>query len=186
VNCTECNNRICRSLGECSSLSFDPGDIQKDYLKHENQRTVQSAAKLVDDGRAGNLNRLEEVIEYSASMGYKKIGIAYCWSMEKEAQLISQIIRKQGLNAVPVCCTTGGLSQSEINITSSINKVACNPLGQAAQLDSESVDLVAAVGLCMGHDMLLQQSLKAPCTTLVVKDRTSNHCPLVSIEKMIS
>jgi uncharacterized metal-binding protein len=104
--------------------------------------------------------------------------------MEKEAAIISKIIKDKRLDSVAVCCTTGGLSQSETNLKSSINKVACNPLGQAAQLNSEGTDLVVAVGLCMGHDILLQQNLKAPCTTLVVKDRTSNHAPLESIRKM--
>lgn len=32
--------------------------------------------------------------------------------------------------------------------------------------------------------MLLQKQLDAPCTTLIVKDRTSGHAPLVAIRKM--
>jgi uncharacterized metal-binding protein len=33
------------------------------------------------------------------------------------------------------------------------------------------VDLVALVGLCLGHDLVLQQECHASVTTLVVKDR---------------
>jgi uncharacterized metal-binding protein len=71
-----------------------------------------------------------------------------------------------------------------MNEQSTIHKVGCNPIGHAEQLNAEKVDLIAAVGLCLGHDMLLQKQVQAPCTTLVVKDRTSDHSPLVDIRKM--
>jgi uncharacterized metal-binding protein len=103
----------------------------------------------------------------------------------KDAALIASIISRNGLSVSAVCCTTGGITQSEVNTKSSIKKVTCNPIGQATQLNNEKIDLAVAVGLCMGHDILLQKHLNAPCTTLVVKDRTSNHTPLVSIKKMI-
>jgi uncharacterized metal-binding protein len=34
---------------------------------------------------------------------------------------------------------------------------------------------VAQVGLCVGHDLILQEECQAPVTTLVVKDRALDH-----------
>jgi len=186
MNCTHCPDHACRTLGDCNARRFDKDESLQGYLEPSNQELIQAAARLVDNGRGGTLNRLEEVIEYSLDRGYTHIGIAYCWSMEKDVAMIADLIRKRGLRVSAVSCTTGGLAQDQMNEQSSIHKVGCNPLGQAEQLNAEKVDLVAAVGLCLGHDMLLQKQVEAPCTTLVVKDRTSGHAPLVAIRKMAS
>jgi uncharacterized metal-binding protein len=39
------------------------------------------------------------------------------------------------------------------------------------------VDLALAVGLCVGHDLLFHRYVRAPMTTLVVKDRVTCHNP---------
>lgn len=184
MNCTHCSAHPCRTLGDCASRRFDRDQALEGYQDPATQELVQAAAHLVDNGRGGTLNRLQEVIEYALDRGYGHLGIAYCWSMEKDVALIADLMRQRGLRVSAVSCTTGGLAQDEMNSTSVIHKVGCNPLGQAAQLNAEQVDMVAAVGLCLGHDMLLQKSVQAPCTTLVVKDRTSRHAPLEAIYKM--
>lgn len=51
----------------------------------------------------------------------------------------------------------------------------CNPVAQARLLNDRGVDLVAQVGLCVGHDLILQDECDAPVTTLVVKDRALDH-----------
>lgn len=47
-----------------------------------------------------------------------------------------------------------------------------------ALLNAARVDLVALVGLCIGHDLLLQEECDAPVTTVVVKDRALDHHPV--------
>ncbi|MFO7867695.1 MAG: DUF1847 domain-containing protein [Bacteroidales bacterium] len=105
------------------------------------------------------------------------MGIAYCWGLESLATQLATYLRKQGLRAIPVRCTTGGKSQAETNSTSTIESVSCNPLTQAAQLNTENVDIAVTLGLCMGHDILFQQQCNAPVTTILVKDRVYNHRP---------
>jgi uncharacterized metal-binding protein len=82
-----------------------------------------------------------------------------------------------------ISCSVGGLKQSEVNDSSCIHKVSCNPLGQADQLNAEEIDLTLVVGICLGHDILLNRNLKMDFTTLVVKDRKNNHAPLLGITK---
>jgi len=42
-------------------------------------------------------------------------------------------------------------------------------------LNDDKVDLVVQIGLCIGHDLVLQDACDAPVTTLVVKDRVYDH-----------
>ena len=51
------------------------------------------------------------------------------------------------------------------------------------QLNAEKVDLVLIMGICLGHDILLQRNLQADSTTLLVKDRVFRHNPLLGLEK---
>jgi len=186
MNCVHCSAHGCRSLSECGAVRFEKDAVRAQYLSPENSRVVQTAATLVDHGRAGTLNRLEEIIEFSKSNGWNHLGLAYCYGMEEDARKIAAILKRRGLRATSVSCTTGGLSQHEVNPGSTLEKVSCNPLGQAAQLNAEEVQLVIIVGLCLGHDLLFQKSIAAPATTLVVKDRTSGHHPLMAIRAMTS
>jgi len=144
-------------------------------------KIVQAAANLVDNGRAGTLTRLQEVIEFSKTMNFQRIGIAYCYGMEKDSALISTIFRESGFTVIPVSCTTGGFKQSEINPDSHVVKVSCNPLAQAAQLNAESVDFTITVGLCLGHDILFNKHIESYTTTLIVKDRVHDHKPILAL-----
>ena len=47
--------------------------------------------------------------------------------------------------------------------------------------NDRNVDLVAQVGLCVGHDLVLQEECDAPVTTLVVKDRALDHHSVVAL-----
>ena len=184
MDCTKCSTKSCRKTESCKSQKFDDNQLVIQYKSFENQQIINAAAKLVDNGRAGTLSRLQEIIEFAKSLDYKKIGLAYCYGMEKDAILISQIIKESGFKIIPVSCATGGLKQSEVNNESEIDKVSCNPLGQSEQINIENVDLTITMGLCLGHDMIFQKNIKSYSTTLLVKDRVYNHNPIEEIRKI--
>jgi uncharacterized metal-binding protein len=48
------------------------------------------------------------------------------------------------------------------------------------------VGLVAQVGLCIGHDLILQEECEAPVTALIVKDRTLDHHPVQALRPGLS
>ncbi len=184
MRCTACNSKVCRTGETCKAVSFDKEEIKNKYSEQHAQKIVQVAAKLVDNGRAGTLSRMEEIVEFSKLNGYNKIGLAYCYGMEKDAVDISNYFKLSGLNMVPISCTVGGYQESDFNETKSNTKtVACNPIGQAEQLNSENVDLTLTMGLCLGHDILFQKNIKSDCTTLLVKDRVYNHNPIEQIRQ---
>lgn len=185
MDCTSCTyDKQCRKTEACKATSFDTLRVIGKYA--DQKEIVQAAAELVDFGRAGTLSRLQEIIAFSQKMKYKRLGLAYCYGMEKQVQQIAGIIRNSGLNVRSISCTVGGIPQNEVNPESSFCTVSCNPIGQAMQLNHEKVDLVVMIGLCMGHDILFQREIEADCTTLVVKDRVFNHAPLDELTQIQS
>ncbi|MEI8047924.1 MAG: DUF1847 domain-containing protein [Bacteroidota bacterium] len=184
MNCTSCDNKVCRKQQtSCKRESFSKSEIIVQYQESSHIEIVKAAAELVDSGRAGTLSRMEEIIEFAKRMNYQKLGIAYCYGMEQQAKEIESILTDEWFEVSAVSCSVGGLKQSEVNAASCIHKVSCNPLGQAEQLNAEKVELTLVVGICLGHDILLNRNLGMDFTTLVVKDRKHNHVPLLGIEK---
>jgi uncharacterized metal-binding protein len=185
MDCTKCNIKSCRTLEACKSSKIDAEKVMGEYHKSHNQTIVQAAAALVDNGKAGTLGRLDEVIEFAKSMNYKKVGLAYCYGMEVQAAQVSNYIRLSGLPIAPVSCTVGGFSQASVNETSCIEKVSCNPFSQAEQMNAAGVDFAISMGLCMGHDILFNKHVNADVTTLLVKDRVFNNQPLEVLKQII-
>jgi len=181
MDCTKCNTKICRTTKSCNSQRFDSEDLMITYHLPNNQKIIQAAAALVDNGRAGTLSRLQEVIEFSKKMNFQRIGIAYCYGMESDAALVTQIFRESGFRTIPVSCTTGGFKQSDVNDESNIEKVSCNPLAQAEQINNEGVDFTITMGLCLGHDIIFQKKINSYTTTLIVKDRIHNNDPIKAL-----
>jgi len=182
MNCTTCDDKVCRKQQtSCNRESFGKTAVIGQYQEGQISEIVKAAAELVDGGRAGTLSRMEEIIEYAKLMKYQKIGIAYCYRMEQYAKTIEKLLTDECFDVSAVSCSVGGLKQSEVNATSCIHKVSCNPLGQADQLNAEEIDLTLVVGICLGHDILLNRNLKMDFTTLAVKDRKFDHAPLKGI-----
>lgn len=148
------------------------------YLSNPLQKIMQVSDETPFTPERVLRNRVEELIFYAHKMGYQRIGIAFCVSLIQEAQLLATLIMGEHLEAVPVCCRVGAVDYSEIGLPkahpdkfSSI----CNPIAQAKLLNAAKVDLVVQLGLCLGHDIILQTTCSAPVTTLVVKDRVLDH-----------
>jgi uncharacterized metal-binding protein len=184
MNCTACDNEVCRKQqASCERENFKLEEVITQYNRTGTSEIVLAAANLVDSGKARTLSRIEEIIQYAKLMNHQTIGIAYCYGMEKYAKAIETLLTEDWFDVSAVSCSVGGLKQSEVNTASCIHKVSCNPLGQAEQLNAEKVDLTLVVGICMGHDIILNRNLGMDFTTLVVKDRKLNHAPLLGIEK---
>jgi len=123
-------------------------------------------------------NRVEELAHYAHGRGMKRIGVAFCVSLLKESQRLAQLLQAEGLETELVCCRVGAVDYDEIGLPKAHPDrfaAICNPVAQARLLNERNVDLVAQVGLCVGHDLVLQEECDAPVITLVVKDRALDH-----------
>jgi uncharacterized metal-binding protein len=126
-------------------------------------------------------------------MGYKKLGVAFCIGLEKDAELLSTILSYY-FEVSSACCKVCDIDKSYFALERLHNESAahekanaaiepegeamCNPIGQALVLNKEKTDLNIILGLCIGHDILFTQHSAAPVTTLAVKDRVLAHNPL--------
>lgn len=131
--------------------------------------------------------RIEEIIEFADKMDYKRLGMAFCLGLRKEAKIVERIIASRGFEVVSVVCKAGGLPKELIGIRKeeqidpTRTEVMCNPVLQALVLNRENTEFNVLLGLCVGHDSLFFKYSEAPCTVLAVKDRLLGHNPLAAI-----
>jgi len=175
LNCARCKLKSCRSGNEC--LGDKPAFLPKYFEKDSNEIT-KTASSLIDNGRAGTLTRVEEVIEFVKDREYGKIGVAYCYAFDRVGEEFAAILDAEGIRYSMVSCTTGALLERELDPAKTKSTVSCNPIGQAMQLKNDGVDFVVEIGLCLGHDILFQRELDCDFTVLAVKDRVLKNSPL--------
>jgi uncharacterized metal-binding protein len=140
------------------------------------------------EGRRTRNPRIVELIQFSHKMGYKKLGLAFCTGLSKEAKIVTEILEKSGFEVVSARCKIGAVPKEEIGIQPQQKiggpqgcETICNPIAQAKVLNTEKVDMAVVLGLCLGHDTLFFQYCCVPVTVLAVKDRVTGHNPLAAI-----
>jgi len=174
-----------RMPASCPTLTHAPlAQDASSYREPERAATMRAAdaTPFTEDGR--KRNRVEELVHYARGRGYQRVGVAFCVSLTKEAQALGRMLEAGGLEAELVCCRVGAVDFSEIGLPKKHPErfaAICNPSAQARLLNSRKVDLVAQVGLCVGHDLILQADCEAPVTTVVVKDRALDHDPVEAL-----
>jgi uncharacterized metal-binding protein len=131
--------------------------------------------------------RLEELIEFSHRMGYKRLGLAVCGGLTYEASILSQILERHGFEIVSVSCKVGGVPKERIGLKDE-EKVRigefepmCNPITQATILNKAKTDFNIMLGLCIGHDSLFLKFIEGLTTVFAVKDRVTGHNPMAAI-----
>lgn len=135
----------------------------------------------------GKWPRLRETVEFCKRLSYRKVGVAFCVGLRKEAKVICSVLRSHGLEVVSVICKTGGIPKEragipkEFKVNPDCFEAMCNPIAQAKLLNSQETQLNIAVGLCVGHDSLFYKHSEAPVTTLIAKDRVLAHNPVGAV-----
>ena len=174
MNCISCQPKDCKTDAK-DCVGTKSITIEK-YRESSTLNVYENADKLVSNGKAGQLSRVEEVAEFCLLQNHRSIGIAYCYAMEDLAGELQAFLKQKGLRVQSFRCTIEGIRENQVSqdLGKSVN---CNPIGQAQAINQANVDFVIEMGLCLGHDVLFHQHLKKPFTVLFVKDRVYNHCP---------
>ena len=147
----------------------------------ENQKELYTKADIemmraAEKGRIPGKNRVEELIRFAEESGIKRIGIANCISLQKEAlELKARLSDKYDVYSVD--CKFGKIPGAELLGDATVKGLSCNPAGQAEFLAENNTELNVSFGLCVGHDSMFNMKSKAPTTTLIVKDREHKHNP---------
>jgi len=204
--CAKCGikHKICQSPdGEgptfCPTLHRKEvvGKANEEYTKHDlfkfaHEALVQEAECYINRGVKPYVlhptkPRVQEVCEFAQKMGYKKLGIAFCGGLRREAFSLTQILEAQGFEVISVVCKAGGTPKEQIGIKEEEKirigefESMCSPIAQAMILNEEKTDFNILIGLCVGHDSLFLKYSKAYCTVLVVKDRVLSHNPCAAL-----
>ncbi len=131
--------------------------------------------------------RMVEICEFAEKMGYKRLGLAFCMGLTKEAAIVEEILRNHGFEVVSAVCKAGRIPkeriglQEEHKIHRGSEEAMCNPVYQARLLNVAKTDFNILLGLCVGHDSLFFRYSEALTTVLAVKDRVTGHNPLAAI-----
>lgn len=151
------------------------------YQLEENHNFYVTSSELEAIGY-GQWPRVKETIQFCLRMGYRRIGLAFCRGLRKEAKVFDQLLRRAGLEPVSVICKTGGVDKSLCGITQKNHpgefEPMCNPIAQALFLNEAETEFNIAFGLCVGHDSMFYKYSNAMVTTLVAKDRVLAHNPV--------
>lgn len=161
-------------------------EVKKEYEKPDINRFFVTSSVLEHDGYC-QWPRLKETVEFCKRMGYKKVGLAFCIGLSKEAKVVADLLRKNGLEVVSAVCKSGDIDKSEVGIPDDKklkpgqHETMCNPILQARLLNEQKTEFNIMVGLCVGHDSLFIRYSEAMVTALVVKDRVLAHNPVGAI-----
>jgi len=206
--CADCKieKKICRQPdgkgpADCPTLNLK--DVIEDSLSEYGGAKVKSFARnaSIQEGECyvnrGRENpharnaikpRVQETIEFAHKMGYKRLGLAFCGGLKKEANILSEILSAQGFEVVSVVCKVGRTPKEFLDLTQEQKcnpgsfEPMCSPITQAKVLNSMNTEFNIIFGLCVGHDSLVMRYADALCTVLVAKDRVTGHNPLAAIQ----
>lgn len=178
--------------GDCSRMpencpTVARPELTKDiagYLEPERAQIMRVADAAPFTPERKKRNRVEELIFFAKERKLERIGVAFCVSMTKEAQALAEKLEAEGLHAELACCRLGAVDYTEIGLEKAHPErfaAICNPAAQAKLLNEQGVQLIVQMGLCLGHDLILQEEAKVPVTTLVVKDRALDHHPITAL-----
>ena len=138
--------------------------------------------RAAEDSLLMGQNRVAELMKYAGNTGVKRIGIAHCVGMTREAMELKSRLEEK-FEVYTVDCKYGKIHASEMLEDETARGTSCNPAGQADFLKENYTDLNISFGLCMGHDIIFNMKSKAPTTTLIVKDREHKHNPYNEFKK---
>jgi len=178
MKCALCGNKECTSGKDCTGIREE---VLEAYTGE--MLSINRGAAHIEATCYMTKTRIEEVIEFARTMGYKRLGIAFCIGLSSEAEKIHEILG-QHFEVYSVCCKVCGIPKKTLKLKAlrgNSDAAMCNPIGQAKTLNGKKTDLNLIVGLCMGHDIAFTANSEAPVSTLVVKDRVLTHNPLGAI-----
>ena len=191
--CAQCAVAACRT-GQLDKMPKncpmrDPAffeEVMEDYLKPENHDFYLTSTAIEYLGYC-RWPRLRETAEFARRMGYTRLGIGFCVGLHKEAAIVDRLLRQQGFEVVSLACKTGSIPKTKVGYPEEMllrpgtHEAMCNPIAQAKLLNKAQTQLNICLGLCVGHDSMFYKYSDAPVTTLVAKDRVTDHCPANAI-----
>src|SRR5665647_247274 len=120
----------------------------------EDQKKLYSETDLkimraAEDSLLMGKNRVEELKKFAENSGVKRIGIAHCVGMTREAMSLKKRLSDK-FDVYTVDCKYAKIKGSELLNDETVKGTSCNPAGQADFLAQNETDLNISFGLCVG------------------------------------
>lgn len=185
-HCDSCKKKSCHDFDFTDTPQDCPRQGRITDYNEEELKIFQTAARVEAEGYC-KWPRLLETARFAQFMGYKKLGVAFCIGLEKEAAVVCRLLRKQNLEVESCCCKCGAVEKNLYQIPDEHKlhpgnpEAACNPARQAELLEEAGCQMLVAVGLCVGHDSLFFRHATVPVTVMGVKDRVLANNPLGAV-----
>ncbi|MBU0617265.1 MAG: DUF1847 domain-containing protein [Planctomycetes bacterium] len=180
ARCASCETWQCREGKDCFGVSEGHRLL---YDDGQTARLHRGASAIVARHYCKE-TRLAEVILLAEGLGFRKVGLAFCIGLAREAGVIAEILSRH-FEVVSVCCKVGGIAKRTLGLeqvdSHNEKEAMCNPAGQAQLLNDLGTELNILCGLCVGHDAVFSMASEAPVTTLIVKDRVLAHNPIGAV-----
>ena len=191
MSCVDCSVANCNTMDKaypefCITPDMDQELFEEAIQAYDEDRNkdIFIAAAEVETEHYCNAGRVEEMIYFAEKIGAKKIGIATCVGLLREAGIFARIMRSHGFEVVGIGCKAGAYPKEKMGIDKRCEvtgKNICNPILQAKFLNQQKTDLNVVIGLCVGHDSLFYKYSDAYVTTLIAKDRVTGHNPAAAL-----
>ena len=193
THCAKCGSHQCfkgdleKLPANCPIKSNDEIYAEAADIYRGSLNSIACNSARVEGKGYGVWPRIREIMEFSRLSSFKKLGLAFCVGLRKEALEVSKIFERNGFTVASVMCKTGSRPKEEMGLRDD-EKVhpgqfepMCNAVAQAMLLNKEQTDFNVLLGLCVGHDTIFIKHSEAPITVLAVKDRTTGHNPLAAV-----
>lgn len=191
LSCASCGVTACKGIA-AGYPAFCPTAQAQEALLPEMLREAADpgvskltiASAQVEAQGYGRWCRVEDTIALAKKMGIKRLGIATCVGLLKDAKLLVRVLEAHGFAVYTVSCKVGAVPKTQLGIPAACTCCgvnSCNPILQAKVLNAQQTQLNIVFGLCVGHDTLFYRYSHALCTTLVAKDRVTGHNPIVPL-----
>lgn len=183
----------CTTLNSAGAIERALKEFEKpDILEFAKQASIQEGSGYADrelgyDHVRPLKPRIIEIIEFAGRMAYRRLGLAFCIGLRKEAREVEKLFVSKGFEVASSLCKIGRTAKEAIGVGDDQKirigcfESMCNPIAQAYVLNEAKTDFNVLMGLCVGHDSLFFKYSQAPCTVFAVKDRLLGHNPLAAI-----
>lgn len=177
------NPKFCPMLSEEELLAT----AGRTYVENEDVNRLALESARTESSGYGRRTRIEEIMDFARRMGYRKLGIAHCTGLIREAKLARDVFMANGFEVAGICCKVGGIEKTSVGLAENEkvrpggHESLCNPVAQASLLERAGAQFNVVIGLCVGHDSLFFMHSKVPTTVLVAKDRVLGHNPVAAL-----
>lgn len=183
----------CTTINHAGVIEEALKEFQKPEIREfAKQASIQEGSGYADRERGYDhvrplKPRIMEIIEFAGRMAYRRLGLAFCIGLRKEAREVEKLFVSKGFEVVSSLCKIGRTAKESIGVQDDQKirigsfESMCNPIAQAYILNDAETDFNVLMGLCVGHDSLFFKYSQAPCTVFAVKDRVLGHNPLAAI-----